>query len=139
MMAAAATLAAAALATLAVLLASASVGLAVLEVVAFVVGTAQVLIGPSGSALLPQVVGSEGLEGANAWLVSMQHAVGSLGGLGGPSLAGVLVAAGLAAPMWAAAGCYAPAAGVLASSSAAFGGSDTKGYRRASAPMWSRD
>ena len=122
-MAAGATLAAGASATLAVLLGAVAVDLAVLDVVAFVVGAAQVLIAASGSALLPQVVGSDGLEGANAWLFSMQHAVGSLGG---PPLAGLLIALGFRAPMWAAAGCYALAAGVLASSSASFRGSDTK-------------
>lgn len=123
MMAGAAMLAAAALAALAVLLGAVSVDLAALDVVAFAVGTAQVLIAASGSALLPQVVGSDGLEGANAWLFSMQHAVGSLGG---PPLAGMLIAVGLAAPMLAAAGCYALASGVLASSSATFRSSNTK-------------
>lgn len=122
-MAGAVTLAAAALATLAALLGAVPVDLAVLDVVAFVVGTAQVLIGATGSALLPQVVGPDGLEGANAWLFSMQHAVGNLGG---PPLAGVLVAVGLGAPMWAGAGRYALAAVVLAGSSVAFRGSDTK-------------
>lgn len=123
MMARAAMLAAVALATLAVLLDSVPVGLAVLDLVTFVVGSAQVLIAATGSALLPQVVGSDGLERANAWLFSMQHAVGSLGG---PPLAGVLVAVGLVAPMWTAAGCYALAAVVLASSGTAFHGSDAK-------------
>ena len=122
-MAGAVTLAAAALATLAALLGAVPVDLAVLDVVAFVVGTAQVLIGATGSALLPQVVGPDGLEGANAWLFSMQHAVGNLGG---PPLAGVLVAVGLGAPMWAGAGRYALVAVVLAGSSVAFRGSDTK-------------
>ncbi|MDA8282235.1 MAG: MFS transporter [Actinomycetota bacterium] len=123
MMAGAATLGGAALATLAVLLGAVSVDLAVLDVVAFVVGSAQVLIAASSSALLPQVVSLDGLEGANAWLFSMQHAVASLGG---PPLAGVLVALGLGAPMWAAASCYLLAAAVLTSSGVAFRGSDTK-------------
>ncbi len=122
-MAGATALAGTALVALAVLLGAVAVGLAALDVVAFVVGTAQVLIAASGSALLPQVVESEGLEGANAWLFSMQHAVGNLGG---PPLAGVLVAIGLAAPAWAAAVCYGVAAAVLASASTRFVGNATK-------------
>lgn len=122
-MGAAAGLAVVALAALAVAVGVLSAGLAVLDVVAFVVGCAQVMIAASGSALLPQVVGTPGLEGANAWLFSMQHAVGNLGG---PPLAGGLLALGLVAPAWAAAACYALAAVVLASSTAQFRGSDTR-------------
>lgn len=128
-MAGATALAAAALAVLALLLGTVSVGLAALDAVAFVVGTAQVVIAASGSALLPQVAASEDLERANAWMFSMQHAVGTLGG---PPLAGVLVAAWLAAPIWAAAACYLLAATVLTASRARFRGSDTK---RASGPL----
>ena len=88
-MGAAAGLAVVALVALAVAIGLLSAGLAVLDAVAFVVGSAQVLIAASGSALVPQVVGTDRLEDANAWLFSMQHAVGNLGG---SPLAGALLA-----------------------------------------------
>lgn len=116
-MTAAACLAAIALAALAALLGSVRVDLVALDAVAFVVGTAQVLIAATGSALLPQVVASDNLEGANAWMFSMQHAIGTLAG---SPLAGVLIAVSLAAPLWAAAGCYVLAAAVLVTSRATF-------------------
>lgn len=85
MMAGATAFAGGALVVLALLLMTISVALAALDAVAFVVGSAQVLIAASGSALLPQVVGSQDLERANAWMFSMQHAIGTIGG---PPLAG---------------------------------------------------
>lgn len=81
-----------------------------LDGIAFGVGCAQVVIANTGSSLLPDVASSKELTRSNARLFAAQSATGQLLG---PPLAGLLAAAGLAAPAIAAAACYALAAVIL--------------------------
>ena len=96
-MAIAAAAAAAVLGVLALILRVGFLDLALLDGAAFLVGAMQeVLVSATGSALMPQVAVGDNLKRANTGLFAAQHAAGSMFG---PSMAGVLIAVAVDAPL----------------------------------------
>lgn len=87
-----------------------SLPIAVLYLLAFALGAAEVVADTAASALLPAVVEREQLEAANSRIVGA-HTVGNE--FVGPALGGLLFTLGLMAPVAASAGLYLVAAGSL--------------------------
>lgn len=115
------------LAALAIALGEGVDNVILIDIVAFFVGSLQILTANTGSALVPQVVSPDNLSAANAKFFAAQGVVGQLFG---PPLAAVLVTVGLALPIVAAMCSYTLAAIVILSWRQTF--------RAATAPMrWS--
>jgi MFS family permease len=84
--------------------------IAVLSLLAFLIGTAEVLRDNSAQTVLPQLVAKDDLETANGQLQSAEQVMGQFAG---PPLAGLLIGLGVALPFGFDAATFAVAAGLV--------------------------